>query len=580
MVQYKYLPNEEHLAIHKEYLLNADVIGVDSETTGLDPHTDRLRLVQLAVTGKPVLVIDIFMANDEDLNILSEVLSSGSVKVFQNAKFDINFLRASGFEVKGPIFDTMLAANLLRTPKGPKKLGLGTLAEFFLGVNLPKEEQTSDFTRELRPEQLEYAARDASILLELRSVMSHELRANQMTDVAKIEFECAKAVADIEFTGVLLDMECWNILTEKTKMEYSEAEKRLLDYAGKPVIQPDFFGTSTVVGVNLNSNKQVMDLLNSNGVPVPDTSKRSLSPYKNEPIVCALHDYRKASKMLSGFLEPMPSFINAKTGRIHAHYGQIGASSGRMSCSNPNMQQIPRDYAFRSCFIPSPGNSMIIADYSQIELRVAAQISQDERMIEAYRNGGDLHKLTASLITGTPIDDISKEQRQAAKAVNFGLIFAMGARGLQAYSQDVYDVEMTLEEAEDFRERYFNSYEGIRKWQDKIKKNPPSVSRSITGRRYFNQEDAGLAGLYNTPVQGSAADIVKNALGMLVENLKGTKAHIVAVVHDEILLEAPGDNALRAAAILKQTMEESGKPFMTDVPLVADAQIAASWAEK
>ena len=156
----------------------------------------------------------------------------------------------------------------------------------------------------------------------------------------------------------------------------------------------------------------------------------------------------------------------------------------------------------------------------------------------------------------------------------------MGARGLQAYSQDIYDVEMTLEEAEDFRERYFDAYDGIRKWQDNIKRKPPQVSRSITGRRYFHQEDAGLAGLYNTPVQGSAADIIKNALGMLVKTLKGTGAHIVAVVHDEILLEAPSDNALKAAAILKQTMEESGKPFMPDVPLVADVQIATSWAEK
>lgn len=580
MLKYKYLPSEGRLAAHREYLLNADVIGIDSETTGLDPHTDRLRLVQLAVPGKPVLVIDIFSANDEDINTLSEILASDSVKVFQNAKFDMNFLRASGFKIKGPIFDTMLAANLLRTPKGPKRLGLGALAEFFLGINLPKEEQLSDFSKDLRPEQLEYAARDASVLLELRSVMSPELSANQMTEVAKIEFECTKAVADIEYTGILLDIDCWNDLTEKTKKEYIESEKKLLDYAGKPIIQPDFFGTSTVVGVNLNSNKQVMELLNNNGIPVDDTSKRSLSSYKNEPIVCALHDFRKASKMLSGFLEPMPSFINAKTGRIHAHYGQIGASSGRMSCGNPNMQQIPRDYSFRSCFVPSPGNSMIIADYSQIELRVAAQIAHDERMIEAYRNGGDLHRLTASLITGTSIDDITKEQRQAAKAVNFGLIFAMGARGLQAYSQDVYDVEMTLEEAEDFRERYFQAYEGIRNWQDNIKRKPPQVSRSLTGRRYFHQEDAGLAGLYNTPVQGSAADIIKNALGMLISTLKGTGAHIIAVVHDEILLEAPGDNALKTAAILKQTMEEAGKAYMPDVPLVADAQIASSWAEK
>ncbi len=580
MISYKYLPDDGRLTEHREYLLNATVIGVDSETTGLDPHIERLRLVQLAVHEKPVLVIDIFRVNDEDLKILAEILASDSVKIFQNAKFDINFLRAAGFSVGGPIFDTMLAAHLLRTSRGPKRLGLGTLTEFFLGIDLPKEEQTSDFSKDLRKEQIEYAARDAQVLLDLRSVMSPALKSNNLVEIAKIEFECTRAVAEIEYSGILLDMEKWAALTEKTKSEYDSAEKNLLSYAEKPIVQPDFFGTATVIGINLNSNKQVLDLLSDNGISVEDTSKRSLSPYKNEPIIRDLHDFRKASKKLSGFLEPMPSSINTKTGRIHAHYGQIGASSGRMSCGNPNMQQIPRESSFRKCFIPAPGHSMIIADYSQIELRVAAQIAQDERMIEAYRTGGDLHKLTASLVTGTPIEDITKEQRQSAKAVNFGLIFAMGARGLQAYSQDVYNVDMTLEEAEDFRERYFNAYVGIRNWHDKIKKNPPRVSRSLTGRRYFHREDAGLAGLYNTPVQGSAADIIKKALGMLVKTLDGTDARIIGVIHDEILLEAPSDNSLKAAAILKQTMEKAGEIYMPDVPLLAEAQIATSWAEK
>lgn len=580
MISYKYLPDEGRLSEHREYLLKASVIGVDSETTGLDPHKERLRLVQLAVHEKPVIVIDMFRANDEDISVLKEILAADSVKIFQNAKFDLNFLRAAGFSVGGPIFDTMLAAHLLRTSRGPKRLGLGTLVEFFLGQQLPKEEQTSDFSKDLRKEQIEYAARDAQVLLDLRDVMSPALKSNSLVEVAKIEFECTRAVAEIEYTGILLDMEKWIPLTKKTKVEHDDAEKSLLEYAEKPVVQPDFFGTATVMGINLNSNKQVLELLNDNGVPVEDTSKRALSPYRDEPIVKALHEYRKASKMLSGFLEPMPSAINPKTGRIHAHYGQIGAYSGRMSCGNPNMQQIPRDSAFRKCFVPAPGNSMVIADYSQIELRVAAQIAQDKRMIDAYRTGGDLHRLTASLVTGSPIEEISKTQRQAAKAINFGLIFAMGARGLQAYSQDVYNVEMSLEEAEDFRERYFEAYEGIRKWHDSIRKNPPRVSRSLTGRRYFHREDAGLAGLYNTPVQGSAADIVKNALGMLVKTLEGTGAHIIAVVHDEILLEAPSENSLKVAAILKQTMEKAGEKYMPDVPLVAEAQIATSWAEK
>jgi DNA polymerase-1 len=284
--------------------------------------------------------------------------------------------------------------------------------------------------------------------------------------------------------------------------------------------------------------------------------------------------------MLGGFLDPLPEHINTRTGRIHAHYSQIGAYSGRMSCTGPNMQQIPRDAEIRKCFVPDEGNKFILADYSQVELRVAAQLTGDERMIDAYRKGGDLHKLTASLITGTPLEEVTRSQRQAAKAVNFGLIFAMGARGLKSYSEDVYGVEMSLDEAEAFRSRYFEAYRGIREWHDSIKAKPPRVSRSLTGRRYFHKEDAGIAGLFNTPVQGTAADIVKNALGKLVVSLKGTKSRIVAVVHDEILLEAPMDTAEETAYILKKTMESAGDGFMTEVPLLADAHLASSWAEK
>ena len=580
MQSYMFLPIDGRPADLLANLSEAKVLAIDTETTGLDPLNDRLRLIQIASFGNPVYVIDYWKCTENDKKILYDLFSSNSVKVFQNAKFDINFLKSEGFVINGQVFDTMLAARLLRTPQGPPGYSLAAISEFFLGENLPKEEQTSDFSGELRTEQIEYAARDASILLELRSVMAPALKANELVEIAAIEFNCTKAIADIEYNGISIDHEKWDILTRKTRENLLDSERKLLSFAGNTVIQPDFFGNETNISINLNSNQDILDLLSKNGVKVPDTSKYSLSPYKSHPVVESLYEYRKSAKLLSGFLEPLPGFINSKTGRIHAHYGQIGAYSGRMSCTSPNMQQIPRDQEIRSCFIPAKGNKFIIADYSQIELRVAAQIAGDERMIEAYKKGGDLHRLTASLITGTPIEKVTSEQRQAAKAVNFGLIFAMGARGLQAYAGDTYGVEMSLEEAESFRERFFNAYKGIRQWHDSIKARPPRVSRSLTGRRYFFGEDTGIAALYNTPVQGTAADIVKRALGMLMDTLKGTGAGIVAVVHDEILLEVPESEAEETALLLKNTMEAAGDGFMTDVPLVAEAHLASSWAEK
>lgn len=250
-----------------------------------------------------------------------------------------------------------------------------------------------------------------------------------------------------------------------------------------------------------------------------------------------------------------------------------------MTCSGPNIQQIPRDKNFRACFVSAPGKKLIIADYSQVELRVAADMTNDPRMTKAYKNGDDLHKLTASLMLNKPIETISAQERQAAKAVNFGLIYAMGAAGLQQYSSQSYGVDMTLEQAETFRKRFFSAYTGIARWHSELKKSPPTESRTMAGRKFTFSSNAGLSALCNTPVQGTAADIVKKALGLLIPRLKGTGTNIIGVVHDEILLEAPANNAVEAASLLKSVMEEAGNSILKNVPCQADVNIADNWAE-
>ena len=272
--------------------------------------------------------------------------------------------------------------------------------------------------------------------------------------------------------------------------------------------------------------------------------------------------------------------INSATGRLHPQYGQIGAWSGRMSCWNPNIQQIPRDLNFRTCFVAAPGKKLIIADYSQIELRVAAQISGDKRMIDAYKKGEDLHTLTASLVSDVSVDAVTKAQRQSAKAVNFGLIFGMGAASLQQYAQQSYGVEITLEQAALFRNSFFKAYPGIAGWHKHIKDTKPTEERSLSGRKFIFDKDSGFSGLYNTPVQGTAADIAKVALGMLVKRVKGTSIKAVAAVHDEILLEADAEEAQQAAVMLKEVMEEAGNSILKTVPCVAEVEIANSWAGK
>ena len=577
---YVVIKSPEQLAPYMGSLLAAKVIAVDTETTGLDPHADRLRLVQIAISDGPVLIMDCFSFLPDGLPMLVEIFSSGAVIVFQNAKFDLQFFLRQGIVVRPPLFDTMLAAQLLRTSDGPARVNLAALAHHYLQEELPKEEQKSDWSGALRPEQLQYAAHDAQILLKLREVMLSLLRENRLQEVSRLEFACVRAVAQMEYQGIHLDLEKWDALRRKTEVERDAALEALYEFTGRPMVQMSLLGDGVSLGKNLDSNKQVLSLLHQHGIDVSDTTHHSLVPYLSRPLVTALLQYRRTSKALSTFLLPLPAMVHAETGRLHPHYGQNGAWSGRMSCGGPNIQQIPRDVAFRACFTAPQGRKLVIADYSQIELRVAAEIAQDMRMIAAYRANEDLHRLTASLVSGKALSDITKQERQAAKAVNFGLIFAMGAKGLQAYAQDTYGLDMTLAEATQFRDRFFAAYTGIAAWHRRIRNNPPRESRTLAGRKHVYGESSGLAGLYNTPVQGSAADIVKQALGLLVDALESTGAFIVAMVHDEIVIEADAQGAQEIAILLKRTMESAGAHYLKSVPAVADVQVADSWAEK
>jgi DNA polymerase-1 len=342
----------------------------------------------------------------------------------------------------------------------------------------------------------------------------------------------------------------------------------------------NLWGEEDAAGDNFDSSQYILRLLRENGIEAESTSKRDLSEHSGHPLIRALSSYRKASKALSSFLYPIPQMIRPETGRLHPHYGQIGAWSGRMSCWGPNIQQIPRERGFRECFVPPPEKKLIIADYSQIELRVAAQISGDRRMISAYGDGEDLHALTASLVSEIPVGAVTKAQRQAAKAVNFGLIFGMGAAGLRQYARQSYGVDMTPEQAGRFRDGFFKAYPGIAGWHSRIRSGKPAVEKSLLGRKFMFDESSGMSARYNTPVQGTAADIMKSALAKMARRVAGTGVRIVAAVHDEILLEAGEGDSESAARMLKACMEAAGNEALADVPCVADVKIADSWADK
>ena len=546
-MEYTPIPNKEQLAVHLPALSNAKALAVIIETSGPDPHTDGLLSMRLAADNAPAVEIDFASFLPGGAEILKDILESRGVKIFHDAKSDLQFLMNIG--VSPPVvFDAALADQLLKTSGGP---GLPNLAE-----------------------------RDADSLLRLREAAAKKLYGDSLAEIARIEFACVRAVAEMEYAGVFLDAGRWGRLTERTEAERDGALELLYRYSGRPSVQLNLFGEDVALGSNFDSNQYILKLLRSCGIETGATSKRDLSEYADHPLIAALTAYRKATKALTGFLYPIPKMINPATGRLHPRYGQIGAWSGRMSCGGPNIQQIPRDKNFRECFAAPPGKKLIIADYSQIELRVAARISGDRRMIEAYRRGEDLHALTASLISDVRTDDVTAAQRQAAKAVNFGLIFGMGAAGLRRYAKQSYGTEMTLGQAERFRDGFFRAYPGIAEWHRKIKNSPPGEARTISGRKFIFGGNPGYSGLYNTPVQGTAADIMKSALGGIARRAGGSGAKIIAAVHDEILLEAAEDDAPAAAAMLKEIMERAGNEILSGVPCVADVKIAGSWAGK
>lgn len=579
-LEYRVIGTAQQAAMHLDRLNAAKVMAVDIETTGLEPHLDKVRLIQIAIPNYPVLIFDCFSFLTDGRGILKTIFDSSSVKVFHNAKFDLKFLLANGIEV-AHLFDTMLAAQLLRSSGGPTRAGLDAVCQHYINESMDKTEQKGDWTGALTSEQFAYAAKDAEILLRLREAMLPHIYKNGLANVAKIEFDCAIAIAQMEYTGIFIDLLRWQTLTHATEATQRQALDRLYEYSGRPTYQLTLWGEEIAVDDrNFNSNPFIKQLLKKNGIDVASTAKQHLLPHTAHPLVKALFDYRKSSKALSSFLYPIPNMINPKTRRLHPNYGQIGASSGRMSCGAPNIQQIPRDKAFRRCFVAPIGKKLIVADYSQIELRVAAQISGDRRMTEAYQNGEDLHTLTAALISRVPTSTVTKAQRQAAKAVNFGLIFGMGAVGLQTYAQQSYGVTMSMQQAEQFLNSFFNAYPGISRWHQQIRESKPTEERTLSGRKFTFHQSSGLSGLYNTPVQGTAADIVKAAVGILVERIKGTNIKIIAIVHDEIILEVDEYAANNASVLLKDVMELAGSRILTSIPCVAEVKIADDWAEK
>ncbi|MGC2237126.1 MAG: DNA polymerase [Pyrinomonadaceae bacterium] len=573
-----------------EKLKTEELLGFDTETTELDPYEGNLRLVQLS-DGKETQVIDLkpFAAKGDlralpELAPLRELLAADRpIKIAHNAKFDAKWTKHHlGVDIGG-VFDTLLASQLIAAGDQDRRHNLAEVASYFLGTELDKSEQVSDWgAEELTQSQVEYAAKDAAIMIPLREKIVERLKQDELVRVAKLEFDCVMPIAAMELNGFYLDEARWREQLEKVKKAQEIVAYDLQKLLSAGVAQASLFG---VAEINLDSQTQVTDALKNLGVPVPETTRGwQLQPLAAEyPVVAKLLEYRGVAKSISSFGETILEFIKPQTGRIHSDFRQIGAPTGRFACSKPNIQQIPHEQEYRRCFRAPEGKKLVIADYSQIELRILAEFSNDENFIKGFNSGADFHTITAAQVFNVKPEEVSADQRSFAKRLNFGVVYGIGSQRFALMTG------LSQTEAENIMRRYFATYRGLDEWLRNAARKVVAdrTSRTASGRLYkfrFDENDRqAVSGAQrngkNFPIQGTSADILKRALHLLHKELRGTSAKLVNIVHDEIILECDAADATATADKLEKAMCAAGEEYVKKVPVKVDVKISDEWSK-
>jgi DNA polymerase-1 len=571
---YRLVTTTEDLAAVAKTLQSAEAIGVDIETTALSPRDGGVRLLQLA-TPEETFVIDAFGVSD--LSLLTEALEGGPVKVGHNLKFDYQFLHAIYGISLSPLFDTMLATQVLDGGNYAASYSLEAVAERYLDESLDKSQQRSDWSGELSDAQLEYAARDAAILLPLRERLAEALEAEELGLVSKIEFAAVASIAEMELAGIKLDLRRWKELEKVVRERRDRAALELESHFPEPegVLPLEGLGPR----LNLNSPQQITDAFRTLGIELPDTKVWTLLKVEH-PAADALLRYRELQKKLGTYLETYPKFIHEKTGRIHANFLQCRVPTGRLACAAPNIQQIPHEDEFRRCFVAEGGNTLVIADYSQIELRILAEVSEDPAFVGAFQRGVDLHRLTAATMYNVSMDEVTKAQRSAAKRINFGLMYGRGARSLSA------QLGTDEERGRQLIDEYFANYPKVQRFLQRTanRATRDRTLRTLAGRvrKFGNDPAADDRGAMrreamNYPIQGASADIAKLALSYIRRELNGTDARLINSIHDEFVVECAEELAPEVSEKTRQAMTRAGEKLLKKVPVEVEVEVSREW---
>jgi DNA polymerase-1 len=581
-------------------LNQAEVISFDTETTSTDEMQADLVGISLAIKEGFGYYIPVGHKRGQNLTIeqvisaLREPMTNAKIgKVAHNAKYDYIMLARYGLTITPITFDTMIAEFVI--DPGSRNLGLKGLALVRLGEEMTNiEELIGKGKNQISMAEVNveaaaaYAAADAEITLRLMPILQEELeRVGGMKLMEEIELPLITVLADMEMNGILLDLPFFSSMTEELQGRLNEIVKQVYQSVGKEF--------------NLNSTQQLSDILfNRLRLEPPDRGKKTASGHystsaavlenlrgKHEVVDWVL-EHRELSKLKSTYLDALPLAVNPTTGRVHTSYGQTGAVTGRLSSSNPNLQNIPIRTAegrrVRNGFIAGPDNVLLSVDYSQIELRIVAHMAEDEGMLAAFRQGQDIHATTAGAIYSVPLEAVTKDMRRHAKAINFGLIYGMSAFGLTR------STELTLAESQDFVQAYFEKFPGVKHYLDGIRKIAAEqgyVETLLGRRRYFpmlknptniNLKNREEREAINAPIQGTAADVMKIAMLKIPAALQKAKLNgkMLLQVHDEIVLECPENELETTARVVRETMEAA---YPLSIPLLTEARWGLNWGE-
>jgi DNA polymerase-1 len=579
-------------------LIDVQLIAFDTETTSTDQMQAELVGISLAVEAGSGYYIPVGHLEGSQLP-LGTVLDAlcvpltdpGIPKAGHNLKYDFVMLARNGLRVAPLSFDTMIAEWLINPAS--RNLGLKNLAWVRLGHSMTeiteligKGKNQHSMAEVDISAVAAYAADDAAVVLQLMPILQAEMGAAQaQTLFDEMEMPLVPVLADMEMAGISLDTDFLAGMSLQLRTRLDDLEHRIHRAVGE--------------SFNLNSTQQLsLALFDRLGLDPPVGTRRTASGHYStaagvleelqgvHPVVDWILEHRELSKLLSTYVDALPQQVNPHTGRVHTSYNQTGSRTGRLASSDPNLQNIPirteLGREVRRAFVAAPGCQLLAVDYSQVELRIAAHMAEDQAMLAAFRVGQDIHAATAAAIYGISLDEVNKDQRRHAKAINFGLIYGMSAFGLTRTT------DLTLAEAEDFVTEYFRKFPGVKRYLDGIRRQAAQqgyVETLLGRRRYFpglvnpsnqqvrNREEREAI---NAPIQGTAADIMKIAMLKVPVALAeaGLSARMLLQVHDELVVECPDGELLETVAVVQETMSGA---YQLDVPLRTDARSGPNW---